>query len=227
MPLTSSFTPDGYHQLLCTFLRHGYKFASFLDFNGSVPQKDVCILRHDVDADPSAALQLSQIENSLGIQSTYFFLVSSEAYNLATSSSRTSIKSLRRDGHTIGLHLSNPETDFNVFAAITGHPADVVSLHTLDVDFSLNAQVKGAARSAYDDRFFNNIVYRSDSEGRWRHGNPTEESWFERGLSCQILIHPMWWAHSPLCTTAKESLALVRDTRTRRLHAAIHAILPE
>ena len=46
-------------------------------------------------------------------------------------------------------------------------------------------------RGSYENRFFKDIKYLSDSGGRWREGHFNE--WVNVENKLQVLTHPWWW----------------------------------
>src|SRR4051812_6000720 len=79
--MKNDFTLKGYETLLKQAVDSGYQFCSFENIDVDNSGK-ICYLRHDIDADVTAALKLAEIENSLGIRATYFFMLRSPVYNL-------------------------------------------------------------------------------------------------------------------------------------------------
>ena len=65
----------------------------------------VFLLRHDVDLDIKPAYSLAIIENEYSIKSTFFFLTTSETYNVLSQKNRQLIKKIKALGHEIGLHF--------------------------------------------------------------------------------------------------------------------------
>ena len=69
------FTLEIYHEL-CSALRTNHyvclTFSDYLQDNNKIKNK-IAILRHDVDRKPSNALRMAELENKLGIRSTYYF----------------------------------------------------------------------------------------------------------------------------------------------------------
>lgn len=57
-----------------------------------------CLIRHDVDRKPHYALRMAQLENELGMKSTYYFRDKSFVYDEAI------IKKISELGHEIGYH---------------------------------------------------------------------------------------------------------------------------
>ena len=60
------FSKTGYQALLETALVSGYRFLPF-DNTLRLKQGKCCLLRHDVDVDLSAALEIAKVESVLGI----------------------------------------------------------------------------------------------------------------------------------------------------------------
>jgi hypothetical protein len=66
------FTVRKYKELLDAFQEAGYNFQTVEDYVRK-PKSRVVILRHDVDSWPQNAFQMAELENKLGIKSTYYF----------------------------------------------------------------------------------------------------------------------------------------------------------
>ena len=98
----TEFTTEGYINLL-QYLRQVYKIAPFC----KISQKNTpyLILRHDVDYSLEAALEMARLEQSLGINSTYFVLASCEVYDLFEEKNAYCLKEISKIGHEIGLHF--------------------------------------------------------------------------------------------------------------------------
>lgn len=69
-----------YESLLRSGLERGYRFVPVRDFwerrDVLLGHERVCVLQHDVDSDPRGARDFWNIERSLGLQSTYYFRLS-------------------------------------------------------------------------------------------------------------------------------------------------------
>ena len=91
-----------YVKLIKEFIDAGYKFIDFVE---NPPDKHSLILRHDVDFEPSFALQMAEVENVLGVKSTYFFLVRSMSYNLFDKRNTNIVKKIEKYGHKVSIHF--------------------------------------------------------------------------------------------------------------------------
>lgn len=198
------YTLAEYETLLRSLLEDGF---SFTDFSAPVDAKEV-VLRHDVDLSPMKALEMARIEATLGVQSTYCFLVTSPIYNLLEVEHTRAIAEIDALGHDVALHCNThhywdeqPSTDTltaqvraecDVLATLLGAAVETVSFHrppewVLDRDFA-------GFENTYQPAFFSAITYRSDSRQKWRREVPFPEGHPER---LQLLIHPELWGDRP------------------------------
>lgn len=175
------FTYDSYHQLLELLTESGYKFIKY----GDIDNDYTVILRHDIDTSISKAVKLAELEHKWGgIQSTYFVLLTSNFYNVASRESIEGLKQILTLGHEIGLHFDemsypemagNPEEiknciirEANILGEILQHPIKVVSYHRPTKNI-LNAQLEiPGLINSYGYKYFQEYKYLSDSRHRWR-----------------------------------------------------------
>ena len=86
------FTYSAYKNLMNLLQTGGYRVCSYHNWQDAAR---CVILRHDIDSSLDQALELARVEQKLGLSSTYFVLLSSDFYNVASRSSRGK---LRRSG---------------------------------------------------------------------------------------------------------------------------------
>ncbi len=143
-----TFTFAHYEEMLKTGKDAGYVFMTCYSY--SLLQKTItsstqplCVLRHDVDYSPQRSIRLAEIENKLGIQSTFFFRTHANEYNPLGYEVVSLIKDLDQMGHEIGLHVEpldiergakvNPESSIrlgkHVLEEILGHPIVGMASH--------------------------------------------------------------------------------------------------
>lgn len=188
-----------YEAFLGDLQDRGYDFVGFGD-----PAPGEVILRHDVDISTSRALEMARIEADYGVESTYFFLVSSPAYSIVSAEGRAALDEIERLGHDVGLHFDvhhywneMPREDrltervlaeMHGLERLTSNPVDVVSFH-IPPESVLGVAFDGF-RNTYAPRYFGEIDYVSDSNQKWR-----EEPPFGDGLpeTVQVLAHPGLW----------------------------------
>lgn len=97
--LKLDFTFKKYKALSETIVESSYATLTFTQYFASknIPDKFV-ILRHDVDRKPENALKMAELENSLGINSTYYFRMKEDVFKHAI------IKEIASMKHEIGYH---------------------------------------------------------------------------------------------------------------------------
>src|SRR2546423_11193563 len=126
--------------MLDTALASGYSFVGYDEATGTTSPK-LCILRHDIDVDPGAALELAEIEAARGVRGTYFVMTRSPVYNAFGRANHTMLRRIAELGHWIGLHYDiafTPgegsvehwiESEANVLATMLGVEVGSVSFH--------------------------------------------------------------------------------------------------
>lgn len=208
MALEREFSLRGYKQLITVFLENNYETSSFYN---ALPDKPNLILRHDIDFCTSRAVDLAEIEASLGVKSHYYVLITTEFYNLSSSYNLKNIKRIIQLGHEVGLHFdaSLYGNDIKLLDKAAGRECDI--LETI-FDFSVKSisfhrpaksligyDKKIAGRlHTYQKAFFSEISYISDSGGDFKYGHPLDHNGFKEKKAIQLLTHPIWWPKSPV-----------------------------
>lgn len=103
----ADFTLEKYRELCCT-LKNTNKVFTVGSYLKEKPTSDFVILRHDIDRKPLNALEMAELENELGIQSTYYF-------RYPYTFNPEVIKKIHELGHEIGYHyevLSKARGDY-------------------------------------------------------------------------------------------------------------------
>lgn len=199
------FTYESLKNLLASVQESGYEIVTYHDWR----ENNRCaILRHDVDYDPSKALELARRESEWGVRSTYFYLMTSPLYNAMSTEVAVSIRSVLEFGHEVGLHFDEtryPEfignerrvagailREAELLERISGERIRAVSMHRpskwmLESDL----EVPGMENS-YSREFFHGFKYLSDSRRSWRE--PVEEIvWSGQYDRLHILTHAFWY----------------------------------
>ncbi len=147
------------------------------------PSNQFIILRHDVDLNPSRALNMARIEHQYDIKATYYFRYMPFTFNTNI------IKSISKMGHEIGYHYEtlkkskgNLNQSINLFKSelekIKQSGVDIKTVcshgskgHIINVDiFRYDPKLKDEVNllgEAYLDVDFNNLTYVTDSMGVW------------------------------------------------------------
>lgn len=218
-----NFTFDEYREIIDLLHEHQYtiKKYSIEHFAG----KEV-ILRHDIDMSIDKALEFAYFEHSLGVQSTYFVLLTSPLYNVFRKENTAKLKEIFNLGHSIGLHfdetnylLSNDEeikrsilNEKSILENIlSGINIKAVSMHmpskrTLEA----NLYFDGKLINSYSNLFFKNYKYVPDSEMRWRE-NVKDVITSGNYNKLHILTHPIWYDEGIKSKEEKIRIFLLKD----------------
>jgi hypothetical protein len=208
-----SFTLNSYSTMLKVGLESGYKFKSF-GMARDASTDLICLLRHDVDADVSAALEMAKIEEALGVKSTYFFMTRSPIYNLMARGNHRAVKEILALGHWIGLHYDQGfdpmsghtteewiEFEAAMIERMFGMKIEAVSFHQPGEAVLQGSVSTGKRINTYSKSHLPGFHYLSDSNRCWRNMHPTEEFARKHFSRIQLLIHPMWWVYGEEKTT--------------------------
>jgi len=181
--LNRDFTVRKYKELLDAFKEAGYEFQTVEDYVRK-PNSRVVILRHDVDSWPQNALQMAELENELGIKSTYYFRKSWLSFQ------ERIVQNIVGYGHEIGYHYEDLSvTNGNYEKAIKRfsenlsffrqyYPVTTIAMHgrplskydSKDLWNKYNYHSYGLLAEPYLDFDFNEILYLTDTGNRWDGG---------------------------------------------------------
>ena len=202
----NNFTFNSYENSINNFLKNNYNIGGFKKLENNL-EENFLILRHDIDFDIEKAREFAIFENQLGIDSTYFFRTSCKFYNLLSPHTLNIINEINDLGHEVGIHLKVnlfDKYDFEklinglieMFNKDLNIKIDSYSLHepnrtAQEISHENICEKFGFSIGAYEDKFFKDIKYLSDSGGRWREGHFNE--WLNRENKLQVLTHPIWW----------------------------------
>jgi hypothetical protein len=186
-----------------------YRFAHF----DQEPRDGQLFLRHDVDLSLAAALQMAELEAARGVSATYFLMTRSVFYNLGSPEGERAIARLRELGHRIGLHALHPHVDLD------DRFDPVLAWHNPDAEF-MSESVDGLV-NVMSPPWFDPERYRSDSNQRWRSGDPTAALAAHEFDWLQLLIHPEIWVYDgeTMRETMESMLDAEREARRRALAA--------
>lgn len=223
------FFLEDYVQLINSFKNSGYKFIFFGEEN--LDNSKEVILRHDVDFSLLKALKMAKIENDLGVKSTYFILIGTEFYNPFLYENRKIIKEILQLGHSIGVHfdvanyennanedlLNSINDEINILSNIISKPINCISFHR-PIKELLNKKISNDFISAYEERYFKEFSYISDSRFNWKN-NPYELI-SNHATKIQCLVHPIWYSTN--IKTSKQIVCELLDEKNKCINNALY-----
>lgn len=218
------FSYKNYKEVLDNIIQNNH----LMDFSRVIkdkPQKYV-LLRHDVEFSPYRALKMAEIEYEKGVQSSYFFQVTNNSYNILSKVNVDRVRSIHEMGHKVGLHFHlNGLTDISVIkeriekekellAYYFGFEIDRFSFHR-PPDFVLEKTINVPGLiNTYDNCFFSYtkdpsqlkwdsaIKYIADSKWtEWSYTQPylyPTKEFLNSYDKIQILVHPFVWSEDGL-----------------------------
>ena len=175
-------------------------------------RKDV-IWRHDVEFSPDIALKMAEIEHGLDVQTTYFFQMHSEFYNVFEPYFTDILKKIKDLGHHIGLHfdshyygIKNSEMldkyialDRKYFEEVFGIELDTFSFHnTTSFTLSCLEYQYGGLINVYAKFFKEHYQYCADSTGYWRYEILDEVIRDKNVRHLQVLTDDAMWSETAL-----------------------------
>jgi hypothetical protein len=204
---TSEWSISAYKSTINSFQDAGYRLGTFEEYLKSPINKYV-VLRHDLDFDLNNLEKILNAESECGVTSSVFFRVCAKNYNLASAAGAEAISSVREHGSSLGLHLDVGmervwtcgslealDSQKQIFEMVSGQRMQGFSLHmpTTNQGYALADELKmrwSCSYHAYEELFFRDFKYLSDSGGNWREGHwGTFVNSFDR---LQVLTHPIW-----------------------------------
>jgi len=200
------FSYSSYEKLISLLKQYNY---SITDYNNYKKYEKSAILRHDIDFSIKDSYKFSFFEESLGIKSIYFVLLSTGFYNPMEKRARKMLRDMYNRGFTIGLHFDTTAydtTDLNkpiqsekhILEEIIEAPVTLISFHRpaptiLEKDLKFPGLI-----NVYSKEFFHDCKYCSDSRFFWRD-NPYELITKEKYDHLHILTHAFCWSESNRC----------------------------
>ena len=201
--MSFDFNYNSYRNLLIEMKNLGSVYR-FIDVNETT--KTGFILRHDIDFDVSLAYEIALVEEKIGINSTFFFLTTSDFYNLNSNSHRNMLREISKMGHEIGLHFDPTvygnvtdqelavfvEQEIQFLQHVSGTTVRSISLHNPSIHNQY--PLFDGYINAYDPKLFVREYYMSDSRKSFRDKEPYEFVQLGRDKRLQILFHPIHFA---------------------------------
>jgi hypothetical protein len=193
-----------YRQLIESLLAQRYSVVSFKESRAD--RRDL-IVRHDIDMCLDRAVRMATLEAEMGVRGNYFVLLNTEMYNVGSSAGQSALRKIAQLGHALGLHFDPSDIDEGDVPKLQkavrcecerledylATPVEVVTFHR-PAKWLLGFSEPLAGRlHGYQPRFFTDMGYCSDSEGRFRFHHPLDHPAVVEGRALQLVTHPIWW----------------------------------
>jgi hypothetical protein len=160
---------------------------------------------------------MALIEEKHQVQGTYFFLVSSDSYNIFSKQNSEYISKIKDLGHHVSIHFdplvyedfeAGFELERQLFEQKIGAEVKIISIHRPSPFFlEFDKPIHGVEHT-YQSKYTVGLKYFADSTGVWRYGHPFNSTEFLEGKNLHILIHPVWWMQRD---GLKDNLAKIRS----------------
>jgi hypothetical protein len=208
--LRDSFDYETYWSLLAR-IATTHRIIRFADLREAEAEAPLCLLRHDVDYSPEAALRMAEQESARGIRATYFLLAGTRYYNLLAPEHAHVARALVQAGHEVGLHydvrsfMPFPREEWprllraqaTLLSELAGQPVSSIAMHqpALHGEDPFRGEELGFL-NAYDERFTRAMTYVSDSCRAWR-----DHAWsmLANGTfppRLHLCLHPINWGET-------------------------------
>ena len=192
------FGLKNYELLVSSLRKQGFEFA--IDWSVDAKSRTV-LMRHDIDFSVDDALVMANFETKLNLKSTYFFMLSSNTYNLLSKRNRDAVIQIKEMGHKVSLHFDPTAYDSlevfleerRVFEKAFKTKIDIVSIHRPNKFLENNNIDLYGTKQTYQDRFFKEFRYLSDSGGRDVSLPVLEFLSSSAEQALHLLVHPVWW----------------------------------
>ena len=128
------FNINKYLELIRCLLKVGLKPSTNWNKKTTV---NTLLLRHDVDFSIDCAHQIAKHESKLKVYSTFFFMLTSNMYNILSAHNQKLVKEIANMGHKVSIHfdptvyqsLDNFIYEKNIFENLINIKVDIASIH--------------------------------------------------------------------------------------------------
>ncbi len=168
----------------------------------ALPARPFCLIRHDVDITPWAALTMAEVECEEGVCTTYYFRLHAPTYNLLEPASAAVVARIAAMGHEVGLHyepgfflergqdpVTGTRRDLRIFEDLLGTRTFTIAQHQ-PAQGPVLADISPDHPCAYQPALVREIPYFGDSGFHWREGCVCTKLHHPR---LHTLIHPHSW----------------------------------
>jgi hypothetical protein len=200
------FTLDEYKSLI-KLAKKRFPFVSFADYKN---HDTFVIWRHDVEYSTLEMERLAAIDTEEEISSMFFIQLHCNYYNFWDTANIKLFKEWIKNGHKIGLHFDCDFHGKKVFIDIEGliryekeileneleTAVDSFAFHNPnEKTLKLQDNYAGLINAYNRDLFKSDIIYVSDSNGRWREKTIRDVLEDKSVKKVNINTHDTWWSN--------------------------------
>tara|TARA_R110002012_G_scaffold15562_4_gene61693 strand:+ start:8929 stop:9687 length:759 start_codon:yes stop_codon:yes gene_type:complete len=190
------------------------QFLPIVDFADVTPKtEEFCVIRHDIEFSIDRAAKLAEIEQQLGISTTYTVQLRNNTYNALSEKNIELIHYIKSLGHCIALHQNPPYMaeidlkkyvlkDIETLEHYYGFEIDRYAFHRPKQEqLAMYLNIPGKI-NCYDKLYFHyfkgetpknlNVTYLADSNHTWKYGHPITVD-FNAISKLQLNTHPYSW----------------------------------
>ncbi|MBF0312063.1 MAG: hypothetical protein HQK52_01535 [Oligoflexia bacterium] len=203
--MSKEFSMERYGEILKKAKNFGYwlPLVSELGLTRYPQEKRFLLIRHDIDVSVSAALEMAEIEYSMGVRSSYYIRLHCPYYNVMDAGTLRKLLMIKSYGHELGLHYESQFFEGMERNVVEGILNDVEILEKiLDLKITSISQHNPSLSlvysklwekyiDTYHPYFIKEIPYFGDSGRRWREGCVLDK--IGQINQFHILIHPYSW----------------------------------
>ncbi len=189
------------------------QFLPIKDFADITTKTDkFCVIRHDIEFSMDRAAKLAEVENKLGINTTYTVQLRNNTYNALSEKNIELVHYIKSLGHCIALHQNPPYMsekdlkkyvlkDIETLEHYYGFEIDRYAFHRpkqeqlamyLDIPNKINCYGKLYFHYFEDKKPDLNVTYLADSNHKWKYGHPIALD-FSKVSKLQLNTHPFSW----------------------------------
>jgi hypothetical protein len=173
--MLTDYNIENYKTIIQKILDNGYQFVFYpSDAVSKISDNNEVLLRHDIDFSLLAAKHIAEIDNSLGIKSTFFVYLNSPFYNILFEKDKECIDFIISLGHEVALHYDwrvDIEIEYEIELLSKLFPdirTNFISIHKPPKKDELNRIIEKLnlknINTTYDSDYFENLKYISDSK---------------------------------------------------------------
>ncbi len=218
------FSLPGYGRLLASLQGHGYELLPVEDMPHRAGDGSRAVfLRHDIDAHLTGIARLAEIEEGLGVRSTWM-VATGLHYNPGHGPNREIIERLHGKGHRIGVHYLNGKLydDDPALSHLAGVVATSCAAHEPASIPPPDDELLPFLVHPHDPRFAG-VPYISDSRCEWRDDEIAKLAAGDGPQQAHLNLHPEHWLGPP-DQTRHQAIARITATMLADTAAAARDI---